>query len=406
MGATAALLVIAIGMGLIAAVGRLDRHLAAVNKIDLQHATGERPELVPLVAALKEPIGLEWILRSTQLLLFVAILAVAVGSLPPSLRGAVRGVLLLPLALVAVLLEAWGRHSNGHEAVRELPRFARVMAPLWRFLKPAMRAVEWLLSRGNATTLAVPYVTGEELHYLRELDRFRTEEVDAEEEAIIDRIFHLKETGVSQIMVPIVDVVALEADQTLDEAIQTVNRARFSRIPVFQRRIYNIVGVLHAFDLLASGSGQRRVGDLAHAPLYVPETMTAESLLELLRERQGHMAVVVDEYGGAAGIVTAEDVIEELVGEITDEHDAERRDWITPLPEGGWRVQSRVTLDEFENVTGIELESQLSDTVAGFLLEQFHRIPCRGEELNLADLRITIRDASERQILTVDIVPA
>jgi len=137
----------------------------------------------------------------------------------------------------------------------------------------------------------------------------------------------------------------------------------------------------------------------------VPETMTAETLLELLRERQGHMAVVVDEYGGATGIVTAEDVIEELVGEITDEHDAEQSHSITPLPDGGWRVQARVTLDELEEITGICLESRQSDTVAGFVLEQLHRIPHDGEELNLTDLRITIRDASERQILAVDIVP-
>jgi len=405
MGATVLLIVVGIGIGLTVAVGRLDRHLTAVNKIDLQHAAGERPELVPMVAALKQPTGLEWALRVTQLLLLAGVLTLGARALPPQLNPMARGALLVPLAIVVAALEAWSRRSNGREAVRELPRFARIMAPLWSFLTPATRAAERLLSPGGGTTLTVPYVTREELHYLRELDRFRTEEVDAEEEAIIDRIFDLKETGVSQIMVPIVDVVALEANQTLDEAIQTVNRARFSRIPVFQHRIYNIVGILHAFDLLASAPDQRRVGDLAHAPLYVPETMTAETLLELLRERQGHMAVVVDEYGGATGIVTAEDVIEELVGEITDEHDAEQGHSITPLPDSGWRVQARVTLDELEEATGIWLESRQSDTVAGFVLEQLHRIPRNGEELNLTDLRLTIRDASERQILVVDIVP-
>ena len=128
-------------------------------------------------------------------------------------------------------------------------------------------------------------------------------------------------------------------------------------------------------------------------------------LLQEFRSTRNHMAVVVDEYGGAAGIVTAEDVIEELVGEITDEHDAENGRSITPLPGGGWHVQARATLDELEETTDIVLDSQQSDTVAGFVLEHFRRIPERGEELNLAGLQITIRDVSERQIIAVDIVP-
>jgi CBS domain containing-hemolysin-like protein len=302
-------------------------------------------------------------------------------------------------------MEAWSRRSNGKEAVHELPRFARLTAPLWPVVIPVAHLVERLLPRSVADHFPVTYVSREELQCLREIDRFRADEVDPEEETIIDRIFDLKETEVSQIMVPIVDVIAVAEDQTLDEAIQTVNRTRFSRVPVFRHRIYNIVGILHAFDLLALRSRDQRLAELLHPPLYVPETMTAESLLRLLRERQSHMAVVVDEYGGAAGIVTAEDVIEELVGEITDEHDAENGRSITSLEGGGWHVQARATLDELEEVTDIVLESQRSDTVAGFVLEHFRRIPDRGEELNLSGLRITIRDVSERQIIAVDIVP-
>jgi CBS domain containing-hemolysin-like protein len=394
-----------VGLGLIMAVGRLDRHLAAVNKIDLQHAAAEHPALAPLVATLKDPTGLEWTLRSIQLLLLLAVFTTVAHALPSTLGGGWRAAALLPLLGVAVVMEAWSRRSNGKEAVHELPRFARLTAPLWPVVIPVAHLVERLLPRSVADHFPVTYVSREELQCLREIDRFRADEVDPEEETIIDRIFDLKETEVSQIMVPIVDVIAVAEDQTLDEAIQTVNRTRFSRVPVFRHRIYNIVGILHAFDLLALRSRDQRLAELLHPPLYVPETMTAESLLRLLRERQSHMAVVVDEYGGAAGIVTAEDVIEELVGEITDEHDAENGRSITSLEGGGWHVQARATLDELEEVTDIVLESQRSDTVAGFVLEHFRRIPDRGEELNLSGLRITIRDVSERQIIAVDIVP-
>jgi CBS domain containing-hemolysin-like protein len=206
-------------------------------------------------------------------------------------------------------------------------------------------------------------------------------------------------------MVPIVDVIALEERQTFDEVLQILNRTRFSRLPVFRHRVYNIVGILHAFDLLDPAVEDKRAGELAHPPLYVPETMTVGVLLQLLRERQIHLAVVVDEYGGATGIVTAEDVIEELVGEITDEHDQETTQLFAPLPDGGWHLDPRLTLDELEEATNIALGSQQYDTLAGFLLEQFGRIPRAGEELNLPGLRITIREASARQILSVDLVP-
>ncbi|HEX9594021.1 MAG TPA: hemolysin family protein [bacterium] len=405
MSVTVLLTAATAALGLILAVGRLDRHLAAVNKIDLQHAAAEHPTLGPLVAALKDPTGLEWGLRSIQLLLLLAVFTTVAHALPSTLGAAWRAAVVLLVLGAAVVLEAWSRRANGKEAVRELPRFARYTAPLWPLLTPVAHGVERLLPKTVADHFPVTYVSREELQCLREIDRFRAEEVDTAEETIIDRIFDLKETEVSQIMVPIVDVIAVSENQTLDEAIQTVNRTRFSRIPVFRHRVYNIVGILHAFDLLPPQSGERRLTDLLHPPLYVPATMTAESLLRLLRERQSHMAVVVDEYGGAAGIVTAEDVIEELVGEITDEHDAENGRSITALEGGGWHVQARATLDELEEATDIVLDSQQSDTVAGFLLEHFRRIPERGEELNLTGLRITIRDVSQRQIIAVDIVP-
>jgi len=385
----------------ILAVGRLDHHLAVVNKIDLQHAAAEAGAVTPLLTALKEPVALEASLRLLQIPLLAVGLA-ALFPLLPTATAARAGTLVAVVALVVVAAGVSRRGTPARAAV-ELPYFATVLGPLWRLVSPLQR-VERLLAGRRAGDRHLVYLNREELESLRDLDRFRHEETPDEEE-MIGRIFDLKETEVSQIMVPIVDVVAVEEDQTVEEAIQTVNRTRFSRLPVFRHRIYNIVGILNAFDLLAGGDGKRAVGELTQPPLYVPETMTAELLLDCLRERQIHVAVVVDEYGGATGIVTAEDVIEELVGEITDEHDVEQTPLITTLDGGGWRVEARLTLDELEEETGIELISHQYDTVAGFLLERFHHIPAEGERLQLPELRITIRAASEREIRTVDIEP-
>ncbi len=383
------------------AIGRLDHHLTVVNKIDLQHAAAEASAVAPLLTALKEPVALEATLRLAQLPLLAVGLAALFPILPPA--GAARAGTLAALAAVVVVTAGVSRRSTPARAAAELSYFAAALGPLWPVVLPLLR-VERLLAGRRANHRHLVYLNREELESLRDLDRFRREETPDEEE-MIGRIFDLKETEVSQIMVPIVDVVALEEEQTVEEAIQTVNRTRFSRLPVFRHRVYNIVGILNAFDLLTGGDPKRKVGELTQPPLYVPETMTAELLLDSLRERQIHVAVVVDEYGGATGIVTAEDVIEELVGEITDEHDVVATPLITALDGGGWRVEARLTLDELEEETGIELISNQYDTVAGFLLEQFHHIPAAGERLQLPELHITIRAATEREIRTVDLEP-
>ncbi len=395
------ILLAAVSLAVALALVRLDRHLTVVNKIDLQHAAAEAPAVAQLLTALKEPVALEATLRLIQLPLIALGLASLTPLLPETTPGRTAALAVILVALVVA--SALARHTTPARAGHELPRLAALLAPLWPGISPLLRFERLLVGRRAADRHLV-YLNREELESLRELDRFRRDETPDEEE-MIGRIFDLKETEVSQIMVPIVDVVALEEDQTVAEAIQTVNRTRFSRLPVFRHRIYNIVGILNAFDLLAGGNGTRRVGELTQPPLYVPETMTAELLLDSLRERQIHVAVVVDEYGGATGIVTAEDVIEELVGEIADEHDVEQTPLLTALPGGGWRVEARLTLDELEEATGIELISHQYDTVAGYLLEQFHRIPAEGERLQLPELRITIRAADERQIRTVDVEP-
>ncbi|NCO57877.1 MAG: HlyC/CorC family transporter [Deltaproteobacteria bacterium] len=401
MGVTILLLGLAV-TAIVAAVAlaRLDHHLEVVNKIDLQATAAEAPSLTPLLAALKEPVALQATLRLVQ----IPLLAVAVAALAPLLpAGAGRGLTLVAITGGVVAAVALSRRSTPERAVAELPYFAAALAPLWPGILPLLH-LERLLGGRRAGDRHLVYLNREELDSLRDLDRFRHEETP-DEEAMIGRIFDLKETEVSQIMVPIVDVVAVEEKQTVAEAIQVVNRTRFSRFPVLRHRIYNIVGILNAFDLLAVNDDRQPVSTLTQPPFYVPETMTADLLLDCLRERQIHLAVVVDEYGGATGIVTAEDVIEELVGEITDEHDVVERSPITALQGGGWRVEARLTLDELEEETSIELVSQQYDTVAGFLLEQFHRIPVEGERLQLPELRITIRAASEREIRTVDLEP-
>ncbi|PYO26086.1 MAG: hypothetical protein DMD85_01135 [Candidatus Rokuibacteriota bacterium] len=164
------------------------------------------------------------------------------------------------------------------------------------------------------------FVSREELKALLAMEPGEAE-VTTQEAEMIDKIFDLGDTTVREIMVPLVEVAMLPETATTDDAIALVQRRGFSRIPIYRQRETNIVGVVGAMDILARGGEVARLTDLMRPPVYVPETKRIDDLLREMQRARNHMAVVVDEYGGSTGVVTLEDILEEIVGEIHDEHD-------------------------------------------------------------------------------------
>lgn len=218
------------------------------------------------------------------------------------------------------------------------------------------------------------------------------------ERSMIARILDLSDVTVDQVMVPLSGVVALPEESTADDIIREIGENKYSRIPIYRDRLDQIVGVVHAFDVLNLRSVHQKVSALMRPPLYVPESHKAIELLAQLRNLGENLAVVVDEYGGAVGIVTQEDILEEIVGEIEDEYD-EHPPYIYQQPDGSYLVSGPTPIAALKEKTGLSLpESEEYESLAGFLLEQFKRIPRVGESLSFAGMVFTVRTASERRI--------
>jgi putative hemolysin len=229
-------------------------------------------------------------------------------------------------------------------------------------------------------------------------------DVTVSEAEMIDKIFDLGETAVREVMVPLVDVAALPETASGADAVRLIQERGFSRIPVFTDRVFNIVGVVTAMDLLRRGGPAQDLQALMRPATYVPETKHIDDLLREMQKNRVQLAVVVDEYGGAVGIVTVEDIVEQVVGEIRDEHDR-TPDTVERLPDGSYRVAGRAGVEEVNEALEWDLPKGDFETVAGLVLATLHRIPLVGEVFRVRRFTITVLEADKRRVLTVRITP-
>jgi len=227
--------------------------------------------------------------------------------------------------------------------------------------------------------------------------------IGEEEGEMIEGIFDLKQTVAREIMIPRTHVVAVPVDAERERVLKAVIGSGHSRIPVYHEDVDHIVGILNAKDLLPLLLEDAKEFDLSaitREPFFVPETKRINDLLNELRTRKSHMAVIVDEYGGTSGIVTIEDIIEEIIGEIRDEHDVEE-DAVVPQEDGSVLVRARASLDEFEEYFGVSIPREGYDTLGGFIIHVMGKVPARGEEMEYAGLSLRIQGGDEKRITRV-----
>jgi magnesium and cobalt exporter, CNNM family len=247
-----------------------------------------------------------------------------------------------------------------------------------------------------------PFMSETEIRHI--VDVAEEEEVIEEREReMIHSIFELGDTVVRDVMVPRPDMVVVEANYTLQAAMDLAIEQGFSRIPIYENDPDNIVGVVYAKDLfkaLRSSGGPRSLKEIAREPYFVPETMRVSDLLKDMQKRKVHMAIVADEYGDVAGLVTLEDVIEEIVGEITDEYDVEEPQ---VLPVGdGWRVQAKMPIWEFNELVDAKLpEDEEWKTVGGLVASALGKIPEEGDEVKFQGFTFRVERVQRRRIGTV-----
>lgn len=226
------------------------------------------------------------------------------------------------------------------------------------------------------------------------------EVIEAEERRLIESVIELGDTVVREVMVPRTDMVTFPADFRASDAMEVIILNGFSRIPAVGEGIDDIVGIVHAKDLMRAerdGHGQRPVAELARPAHFVPETKGVAELLREMQLERFHMAIAVDEYGGTAGLVTLEDIIEELLGEIVDEFDVEDP-MIEPLPGGDVQVNARMALDEVNDLIHAELPEGDWDTIGGLLLSELGHVPAEGESVEVGGWQLTAQRVQGRRI--------
>ena len=230
--------------------------------------------------------------------------------------------------------------------------------------------------------------------------------INQEENAMIQSIFHFRDTVVREIMVPRNDMGCVDSNDSIQDVLSKIISFGHSRLPMYQGTLDNIVGLVYAKDLLKYWGMDISVFDLKkilRAPYYIPETKNLEELLQEFKRKRVHMAIVVDEYGGTSGLVTIEDLLEQIVGDIQDEYDLEE-DWLIRQPDGSIIVDARLPIEDLEEYFGIDVEREMFDTVGGFIFHLTGKIPAAGEVVENNDILLTILEADERKIRRVRIV--
>ena len=291
--------------------------------------------------------------------------------------------------------------------------------PIWRFLTVCLYPLELVAGFIDAIFVRLsgirPEVTDEEqlseeiMTIVTEGHRDGLLEDDARE--MIEGVIEMSDVVVSEIMTPRTDMCTMSKSLSWEEMLAFVIKAPHSRIPVYDANRDDIVGVLISKDLLtelAKPHQEYRAPwtTLLREPRFVPETKPVSSLLQEFQQYHVHLVIVLDEYGGVSGIVTLEDILEEIVGEIVDEYDPDTVDGITELGDDAYQVLGKVHIDELNDRLGIGFpEDDNYDTIAGFLLDRMGRVPVQGDSYDFDGIRITIATATRRRIEMVRIEP-
>ena len=311
----------------------------------------------------------------------------------------IAGFVLADVLPRTIALRSLDRVVIGSASV--VTRLSRV-APLRWMASGLVSVAEWLLPRSLRSS--APMVSEEEL--LAVADRaLASDAIDAEEHELIESVIAFGDRLIREVMVPRPDMGCIGSDLTVASAMAEAARNGHSRIPVSGAGIDDIVGVVHAKDLMRAhldGRDGEPVGSLARSPRFVPETKQADDLLREMQAGRFHLAIVIDEYGGTAGLVTMEDLLEEVVGEIVDEFD-EEEPLSQPVAGGGIRVHGSMPIDELDELLGDTLPDGDWDTVGGLIFDALGHVPVVGEAVVVAGRRFGVEQVVGRRITRVRI---
>lgn len=234
-------------------------------------------------------------------------------------------------------------------------------------------------------------------------------EVEQEEEAMLLGILRFNDLQVQDTMIPRLDIDCVPEDMPLDEVVKVIVESGHSRIPVYRDTRDNMVGIAHAKDILKcmakKDNPPPKVSEVMREPFFVPETKPIRQLLQEFRARKLHIAIALDEYGGTSGLITIEDVLEEIVGDIEDEHDAPREEDIRTLENNVYELTGRAFLEDLQEI-GVNVESDEVETIGGYICMEAGHVPDPGETFNIDGWKFTVLDADKKLIRLLRMEPA
>jgi CBS domain containing-hemolysin-like protein len=288
-------------------------------------------------------------------------------------------------------------------AARPFLLFSRIVAPV-RYLMEKVADGILLVLGGGQIAGKKGGLTEREFRFLVDVGG-ENGTLDPGERELIHNIFEMTDQRAGEIMTPLADVFMVPVDISREELLTQFRRYRRSRIPVYQGDRKEVIGILYLRDLLrpeTEGEGDTSIAGLLRPPFVVPTSKKLPLLLSEFQRLKVHLALVIDEFGEIVGIVTLEDVLEELFGEIWEEHDREEKELI-PRPDGSWRVLGKMPIHRFNDAFSAGLPDQEWNTVAGLLLHEFGRLPGKGDSILLGSLRFTVERVSGIRIVEVGV---
>jgi len=377
---------------------------ARLNRLAEQHG----PDQAPLQPLLSRPHEL-----LVTLLVGITLANIGASALAASIAATLFGPvgLAVSIAAMTVLLLVFGEVLPMTLAVEHPERYSAWVSRPVAWLSAVLWPVRAMLNALTAVTLRLvgserkrgePEISEEELRTLVDVGA-REGVVDRTEREMIHKVFELEDTLVREVMVPRPDMFCLDVVTPPADILPLLREHLHSRVPVFDDTVDHIVGVLYTKELLPHLKGlppDFALRSHLHPPYFVPESKRADTLLREFQAKKLHLAVVVDEYGGTAGLVTLEDLLEELVGEIRDEFDEEER-LIQKVDATSYRVSGKLPIDEFNAATGLHLPKESFDTVGGWVLDLFGRVPNRGEKAQAGDVTVTVEKVERTRVIEV-----
>jgi CBS domain containing-hemolysin-like protein len=406
------LVILVVALVLAALAASAETSMTSISRVRLKRLVEEKNPRAILVERLqRDPNGyLSTILIANTVAIITATSAATLLSINLFGEHVAQWLVGLVVSLVVLMFcEISPKTLALQRSERVALALARPVAVATFALRPLVRAMTFVTNRlirlvGGKAPIKGPFVTEEELKMLVSVGE---EEgvIEEQEREMIHGIFEMGDMRVREVMVPRTDMVAVEANQPVSVAAELVSKYGHTRIPVYEGNLDNIIGILYAKDLLRAinQGSQKSLREIARKPYFTPESKKVQDVLRDFRRNRVHMAIVVDEYGGTAGAVTIEDIIEEIVGPIQDEYDVGEEDEIQYVNPNEVVLDGRVSVDDVNDMLKLQLQAAEYDTIGGYVLSQLATVPKVGDTINLGQARLVVEAVQGTRIKRVRI---